>query len=107
MSQKFTVFADEFWPKNILRCKGIIWFSEEPEMAFLFEQAGSQMTATPYGAWVASLEPERIAEERAGDDSLDAEWDDTYGDRQQKLVFIGQHMDKDAIAAELDACLVK
>ena len=76
-------------------------------MAYLYEQAGRQMTATPDGAWVASLEPERIAEERAGDESLDAEWDERYGDRQQKLVFIGQHMDKDAIAAELDACLVK
>lgn len=105
--EKFTEFADERWPSNVLRCKGLIWFSEEPDMAYLYEQAGRQMTATPYGAWVASLEPERIAEERAGDDSLDAEWDDTYGDRQQKLVFIGQHMDKDAIAAELDACLVK
>jgi len=85
----------------------MLWFSEEPDMAFLFEQAGSQMTATPYGEWVASLEPERQAEERAADESLDKEWDETYGDRQQKLVFIGQHMDKDAIAAALDACLVK
>ena len=105
--EKFTVFADEFWPKNILRCKGIIWFSEEPEMAFLFEQAGSQMTATPYGEWVASLDAERQAEERANDETLDKEWDETYGDRQQKLVFIGQHMDKEKIAAALDACLVK
>ena len=105
--EKFTVFADEFWPSSILRCKGLMWFAEEPDMAYLYEQAGRQMTATPYGEWVASLEPERQAEERASDDSLDAEWDETYGDRQQKLVFIGQHMDKDAIAAALDACLVK
>ncbi|WP_446425408.1 GTP-binding protein [Mailhella sp.] len=105
--EKFADFADERWPSNILRCKGLIWFEQEPDMAYLYEQAGRQMTATPYGAWVASLEPERIAEERAGDESLDAEWDKQYGDRQQKLVFIGQHMDKDAIAAELDACLVK
>ncbi len=105
--EKFADFADERWPSNILRCKGLIWFEQEPDMAYLYEQAGRQMTATPYGAWVASLEPERIAEERAGDESLDAEWDERYGDRQQKLVFIGQHMDKDAIAAELDACLVK
>ena len=105
--EKFADFADERWPSNILRCKGLIWFEQEPDMAYLYEQAGRQMTATPYGAWVASLEPERIAEERAGDESLDAEWDERYGDRQQKLVFIGQHMDKDAIAAELDACLVR
>ena len=105
--EKFTVFADEFWPKSILRCKGILWFAEEPDMAFLFEQAGREMTATPYGEWVASLPEERQAEERASDETLDKEWDETYGDRQQKLVFIGQHMDKDAIAAALDACLVK
>ena len=104
--EKFTVFADEFWPKSVLRCKGLIWFAEEPDMAFLFEQAGREMTATPYGEWVASLPEERQAEERAGDESLNAEWDETYGDRQQKLVFIGQHMDKDVIAAALDACLV-
>ncbi len=103
---KFSAFADE-WPSNVLRCKGLIWFEGEDDMAYLFEQAGRQMTATPYGQWVASLEPERQAEERAGDESLDAEWDEQYGDRQQKLVFIGQRMDKDAIAAALDACLVK
>ena len=105
--EKFTVFADEFWPKSILRCKGILWFAEEPDMAFLFEQAGREMTATPYGEWVASLPEERQAEERASDETLEKEWDETYGDRQQKLVFIGQHMDKDAIAAALDACLAK
>jgi G3E family GTPase len=105
--EKFTEFADERWPSNVLRCKGLIWFEGEPEMAYLFEQAGRQMTATPYGEWVASLDAERQAEERAGDATLDAEWHETYGDRQQKLVFIGQRIDKDAIAAELDACLAE
>ena len=85
----------------------MIWFKDEPDMAYLFEQAGRQMTASPYGEWVAAAPPKRQAAERRVDKQLDAEWDDTYGDRMQKLVFIGQHLDKDAICSALDSCLVE
>ena len=105
--KKFEDFVNDAWPSSIIRCKGLIWFTDEPDTAYLYEQAGRQMTASPYGEWVAAAPAKRQAAERRVDKQLDAEWDDTYGDRMQKLVFIGQHMDKAAICAALDACLEK
>ncbi|WP_294485050.1 GTP-binding protein [uncultured Mailhella sp.] len=105
--KKFEDFVNDAWPASVIRCKGLIWFRDEPDTAYLYEQAGRQMTASPYGEWVAAAPAKRQAAERRVDKQLDAEWDDTYGDRMQKLVFIGQHMDKAAICAALDACLEK
>ena len=105
--KKFEDFVNDAWPSSVIRCKGLIWFRDEPDTAYLYEQAGRQMTASPYGEWVAAAPAKRQAAERRVDKQLDAEWDDTYGDRMQKLVFIGQHMDKAAICAALDACLEK
>ena len=103
----FENFVNDAWPASVIRCKGLIWFQDEPDTAYLYEQAGRQMTASPYGEWVAAAPPKRQAAERRVDEQLDREWDDTYGDRMQKLVFIGQNMDKDAIFSALDSCLVK
>ena len=105
--KKFEDFVNDAWPSSVIRCKGLIWFKDEPDTAYLYEQAGRQMTASPYGEWVAFAPAKRQAAERRVDKQLDAEWDDTYGDRMQKLVFIGQHMDKATICAALDACLEK
>jgi len=105
--KKFEDFVNDSWPKSVIRCKGLIWFKDEDDTAYLYEQAGRQMTATPYGSWLASAPKAKQAEARKEDAQLDSEWDDTYGDREQKLVFIGQHMDKEAICAALDACLTK
>lgn len=103
--KKFEDFVNDAWPSSVIRCKGLIWFADEPETAYLYEQAGRQMTASPYGEWVAAAPAKRQAAERRVDKQLDAEWDETYGDRMQKLVFIGRHMDKAAICTLLDACL--
>ena len=105
--KKFEDFVNDAWPSSVIRCKGLIWFTDEPDTAYLYEQAGRQMTASPYGEWVAAAPAKRQAAERRVDKQLDSEWDETYGDRMQKLVFIGQHMDKAAICAALDACLEK
>lgn len=105
--KKFENFVNDAWPSSVIRCKGLIWFVDEPDTAYLYEQAGRQMTASPYGEWVAAAPAKRQAAERRVDKQLDEEWDETYGDRMQKLVFIGQHMDKAAICAALDACLEK
>ncbi len=105
--KKFEDFVNDSWPSSVIRCKGLIWFTDEPDTAYLYEQAGRQMTASPYGEWVAAAPAKRQAAERRVDKQLDSEWDETYGDRMQKLVFIGQHMDKAAICAALAACLEK
>ncbi|WP_298069870.1 GTP-binding protein [uncultured Mailhella sp.] len=103
--KKFEDFVNDAWPSSVIRCKGLVWFRDEPETAYLYEQAGRQMTASPYGEWVAAAPPKRQAAERRVDEQLDREWDETYGDRMQKLVFIGRNMDEKAICAALDACL--
>ncbi len=103
--QAFESFVNEAWPESVIRCKGIVWFRDEPDAAYLYEQAGRQMTASPYGEWVAAAPQRRQKAERLRDARLDREWDEIYGDRMQKLVFIGRDMDEQAISSALDACL--
>ncbi len=93
------------WPKSVIRCKGMLWFSDDPENAFVFEQAGVQITATGSGKWFAAApakERERLLKQYP---DIAADWDEKYGDREIKLVFIGQKMDKQAICDGLDKCL--
>ena len=104
--EKFDKFASNF-PKSVIRCKGVLWFKDEPETSYIFEQAGKQVQGYPAGEWVAALsskEQEMVKYENP--DILDT-WDEVYGDRTIKLVFIGQKMDKKQIIADLDNCLEK
>jgi G3E family GTPase len=104
--EKFDKFATNL-PKNIIRSKGILWFKEEPEAIYVFEQAGKQIQAYQTGEWVASLSEYEKKEILAQDPTLAKEWDEKYGDRVIKIVFIGQKMDKKAIVEELDKCLAE
>ena len=103
---EFDKFASNF-PKNIIRCKGIIWFSDEPEHSYVFEQSGKQIGADIVGQWIASLPKAEQDMVIAQNPSILKDWDETYGDRLMKLVFIGQKMDKKAIIETLDKCLSK
>ena len=103
----FTKFAKENWPKEIIRCKGIIYFKENHDMSYIFETAGSQKMLNEGGMWYATLPEKEIKKLRKQEPKLDEDWDDTYGDRMIKLVFIGRNMDKEAIIKELDKCLEK
>jgi G3E family GTPase len=95
------------FPKNIIRAKGIFWLKEDPEWAYMLEQAGRQVTAEDYAQWVASA-PKAVQEKAKSEDPiLRKEWHEKYGDRMNKLVFIGQKLDKEKITAELDACLTE
>ena len=102
---KFAAFMENEWPRTVIRCKGIAWFTDDRTMSWLFEQAGQQVTAKPFGRWLAAASAEEQREARMADPELDAAWDTKYGDRMQKLVFIGRHMDKDALIEALDRCL--
>jgi len=102
---RFAAFMENEWPRTVIRCKGIAWFTDDRTMSWLFEQAGQQVTAKPFGRWLAAASAEEQREARAADPELDAAWDAKYGDRMQKLVFIGRHMDKDALIEALDRCL--
>lgn len=95
------------WPRNIFRCKGLMWFADEPEMAWVFETSGRQIQAGYSGQWVAACSPaeqKKILEENP---KIKDEWDKDVGDRMIKLCIIGQNLDKEKISAELDKCLAK
>ena len=102
---RFDDFIARRWPKGVIRAKGICWFLSEPDTCYLFEQAGKQVSLRDTGQWYATMPDEELLDFMRRNPDLQRDWDDTYGDRMQKLVFIGQHLDRDAITAELDACL--
>jgi G3E family GTPase len=102
---KFDHFVAKSWPKNVIRAKGVCYFAENRDMSYLFEQAGSQKKLTEAGQWYATAPQEELEQFMAQDPSLRRDWDETYGDRMQKLVFIGRNLDKELISNLLDLCL--
>lgn len=104
---KFEQYVNFKWRKNIIRCKGIVWFSDEDDMSYVFEQAGNQMKLGEAGLWIASApedEKKKLIEESP---EILKNWDEKVGDRIIKLVFIGQDLEKDLIKKELDEILDK
>ena len=102
---KFDRFVATKWSRNIIRAKGVCYFSNNPDMSFLFEQAGVQKKLTEAGLWYASAPEEELMEVMRQEPGLLRDWDDKYGDRMQKIVFIGQHLDKEQLIRDLDECL--
>ena len=103
---RFDEFVARHWDKNIIRCKGMCYFQEEYDMCYLFEQAGKQFNLKQAGTFYATMPQEELMQMMARDPMLQRDWDEQYGDRMQKLVFIGQHLDRHAIEHALDECLV-
>ena len=103
---RFDEFVARYWDKGIIRCKGMCYFEEEYDMCYLFEQAGKQFDLKQAGAFYATMPKEELMQMMAQDPMLQRDWDERYGDRMQKLVFIGQNMNRDAITKALDDCLV-
>ena len=103
----FDEFVARKWPRDIVRAKGICYFADEPDMCYVFEQAGQQKTVKQAGQWLATMPVDQLAELRKNNPQLEKEWDEKLGDRMIKIVFIGQHIkdQKDAIIAELDKTL--
>ena len=104
----FDDFVARLWPKNIIRAKGICWFKGEEDICYLFEQAGKQFSLKNCGQWYATMPKDQLNRLLEAEPKIRADWDAEYGDRMQKLVFIGQHMDKDMksfIKEMLDMCL--
>ena len=102
---KFDHMVATKWPANIIRAKGLCYFSDDIDKCYLFEQAGKQKSIRDAGLWFATMEPEELAEMMNRDRKLRADWDPEYGDRMQKIVFIGQHLDKPALEKLMDSCL--
>lgn len=102
----FDDFVARKWPRDVVRAKGICYFADERDMCYVFEQAGKQKTVKQAGQWIATMPKDQLDELLAREEQLRKEWDDKVGDRMIKIVFIGQHLQKEAICKELDKCLV-
>ena len=105
-SARFDEFVARFWPKSVIRAKGLCYFAEEYDICYVFEQAGHQVSLRNAGQWYATMPKDELHDMMDREAGLRRDWDEHYGDRMQKLVFIGQHLDKEAISAALDKCLV-
>ena len=102
---KFDNFVEKYWPKEVIRAKGICYFSQDPDMSYMFEQAGRQKQLKEAGQWYATAPEDELEQLKAQDPGFSRDWDEYYGDRMQKIVFIGRHMDVERIKQDLDFCL--
>ncbi len=102
---RFDEFVSTKWPRGVVRAKGMCYFHDEPDTCYLFEQAGKQFNITNAGQWFATMPEKELKEFMEQNASLRRDWDDNYGDRMQKIVFIGQNLNRTEIEAALDACL--
>ncbi len=100
---KLRDWANDRFPENVIRCKGIVWLRDNNDMSYVFEQAGKQVQVYENGLWLASAPKRELKKFLKENPSLMDDWDETAGDRMTKLVFIGRDLDKDAISAELDS----
>ncbi len=101
----FDDFVARKWPKNVIRCKGLTYFDSEQDICYVFEQAGKQVSMRNAGQWYATMPEFELREFMKKNPGLQKDWEEPYGDRMQKLVFIGQDLDREAITADLDNCL--
>ena len=103
---KFDYIVAKKWPKSVVRCKGLCYFKGEENFCYVFEQAGKQVQMRNAGQWYATMPADELEKFKQQNPAILRDWDDQYGDRMQKLVFIGQHMDREQIEKDLDYCLV-
>ena len=104
---KFDRFLATQWPTNVIRAKGICYFAHNRDMSILFEQAGKQKQSSQAGLWYATAPEEDLIQLMKQEPGLMRDWDKQYGDRMIKIVFIGQHLDKEQLTKQLDACLAE
>jgi len=95
------------WPKDIIRCKGLMWFGDEYDTAYVFETSGRQLLCGPYGKWIASAPASQRKQILAQNPQIREDWDDQVGDRMIRLCIIGRNLDRKAISAQLDELLCK
>ena len=102
---RFDSFVTRHWPEGVIRAKGICYFTQDPDMSYMFEQAGRQKQLKEAGQWYATAPEDELEQLKASDPGFSRDWDEYYGDRMQKIVFIGRHMDVEQIKKDLDFCI--
>ena len=104
--KKFEEYVNNHFPKEVIRCKGLAWFTDDYDMSYLFEQAGRQLKLTESGYWIASAPKAELDEMIKNNPEILNGWDEQVGDRVIKLVFIGKNMDKERIIEDLSKCKI-
>ena len=102
---RFNDYVLNKWPRNIIRAKGLYYFADNQDMSYIFETAGKQKKLTEAGYWFATASEEELEMLAKQDPSILKDWDDEFGDRMEKIVFIGQKLDKEQIKKDLDDCI--
>ena len=103
---KLNAYAEN-WPTSIVRAKGIMWTIEHPDTAYVFEQAGRQMTMDESSLFVDAASDDERQQAITEYPEIMEDWDPEVGDRMNKICFIGRHMDEEALIKGLDSCLVE
>ncbi|PWW02911.1 G3E family GTPase [Paenibacillus cellulosilyticus] len=96
----------EEWPEDVIRAKGIMWVASRNNVGQTISQAGPSVHFGPSGYWVAALPLEEQQMYREAEPELNNSWSPEYGDRINKIVFIGIDMDREQLVASLDDCLL-
>ncbi len=103
--EAFDELVSSKWPKGVIRAKGMCWFADEPEVCYLFEQSGKQFNITNAGQWYATMPADELEAFLAKNPQAKNDWDPEVGDRMQKIVFIGQNLDRQSLESNLSECL--
>jgi len=91
---------------GVIRAKGHFWIATRPNWVAEFSLAGALSSVTPLGGWWAAIPQDRWPQHPEATAKMRENWAEPWGDRRQELVFIGAGMDRAAITAALDDCLV-
>ncbi|CAM1366988.1 GTP-binding protein [Tenacibaculum xiamenense] len=106
--RRFWEFINEKFPNSVIRSKGLFWIASRPNQALVWGQAGGSLKADSAGVWWSSMTSEERTQYAAfieNRDQIESQWDTTFGDRKNEIVFIGQEMEEELIKSELDLCL--
>ena len=104
--EKLHAFFSKPWP-GVVRAKGFFWLATRPGFVGELSQAGAVVRHQACGYWWAALPKDRWPSDPELVARVEKNWHKVWGDRRQQLVFIGlSEMDKAAITAELNTCLV-
>lgn len=105
---RFRDFAQNEFPMNVIRSKGLFWIASRPDQALVWGQAGGSLRADNAGVWWSSMPFENRIQQMAfveNKEMIESDWDVTFGDRKNEIVFIGQNLNESEIRSVLDGCL--
>ena len=107
--EKFWNYIQKGFPLSVIRSKGLFWLASRPKQALIWGQAGGSLKADRAGVWWSSMPFKNRIQQIAfieNQDEIEKNWDKTYGDRKNEIVFIGQNMNEDLIRSHLESCLL-